>query len=170
MHSALIWCACHHTDCIGDVARIVKPFVNPEHLPEFFWRHLQKDIQQLAVTTGKNIDEAAVLVHLVLKDILTKEPPIGILSIQYHFNTSLFLAHFILVFSFFSSSHYLIFYEGNAISTVNSLMGKKERCEWERVFSTHYIQPVLDNLKTLNDVMELIVHNDQQGIALLFIS
>ena len=87
MHSAFIWCASHHTDCIGDLTRVVKPFVAPDHLPEFFWRHLRQDIQQLAVTTGKNIDEAAVLVHLVLKKILTSEPPNGILTYEvYHVN------------------------------------------------------------------------------------
>ena len=80
MHSSFIWCACHHTDCISDLIRIVKPFVPPDHLPEFFWRHLQQDIQQLAVTSGKNVDEAAVLVHLVLKKILTSELPNGIFS------------------------------------------------------------------------------------------
>ena len=46
-------------------------------------------------------------------------------------------------------------------------MEKGGRHEWERVFSTHYILPVLENLNTLN-VMELIIDNDQQGIALFY--
>ena len=89
MHSALIWYASHHTDCIADLAGLVHPHahpdhqhvhpdhphVHPDHLPEFFWSHLQKDIQQLSATIGRNEDVAAVLVHLCLKNILTMEPP-----------------------------------------------------------------------------------------------
>ena len=65
-----------------------------------------------------------------------------------------------LLFILFSS-------EAGTIYEVSTLRGKDARHEWERVFSTHYILPVLDNLSTLN-VMELIIDNDQQGIALFY--
>ncbi len=77
MHSAFLWCSCHYEDRIGDLARIVKPHVPPQHLSEFFWRHLEQDIRQLSVATGKSMDDATLLVHLVLKDLLTKDPPTG---------------------------------------------------------------------------------------------
>ena len=57
------------------LAELVKPFVQPQHLPEFFWRHLQKDIEHLSQVTGKGLEEAAIIVHLILKGILTKQPP-----------------------------------------------------------------------------------------------
>ncbi len=77
MHSAFLWCSCHYEDCIGDLARIVKPHVPPQHLSEFFWRHLEQDIKHLSIATGRSIDDAILLVHLVLKEMLTKEPPAG---------------------------------------------------------------------------------------------
>ena len=60
---------------MASLAELVKPFVHPQHLPEFFWRHLQKDIEHLSQVTGKGLEEAAIIVHLILKDILTKPPP-----------------------------------------------------------------------------------------------
>ena len=75
MHTAFIWCSCHQQDSVHDLAPLVKPFVNPDHLPEFFWMHLKKDFEHLSRVTGKSIDEAVIIVHLVLKDILTKQPP-----------------------------------------------------------------------------------------------
>ena len=38
----------------------------------FFWDQIKKDIQQLSSITGYSIDEAALLVHLVLKQINEK--------------------------------------------------------------------------------------------------
>ena len=75
MHAAFIWCSCHQQDAVHDLAPLVKPFINPDHLPEFFWMHLEKDFEHLSRVTGKSIDEAVIIVHLVLKDILTKLPP-----------------------------------------------------------------------------------------------
>ena len=77
MHSAFLWCSCHYEDYIGDLARIVKPFVQPRCIPEFFWRHLEQDIRHLSVATGRSIDDAVLLIHLVLKDMLVKDAPTG---------------------------------------------------------------------------------------------
>ena len=40
--------------------------------PDFFWERINEDIQQLSNVTGHSIDEAALLVHLVLKQINDK--------------------------------------------------------------------------------------------------
>ena len=79
MHSALLWCSCHREDAIQDVANLIKPFVNPQHLQEYFWMHLQKDIEQLSLVSGKGFEESVITVHLVLSDILTKVLQIGML-------------------------------------------------------------------------------------------
>ncbi len=77
MHSAFLWCSCHFQDMVAaELAALVRPHVKPNKLPEFFWMHLRKDIEQLSRVTGKGLDEAAIIVHLVLRDILTKPPPI----------------------------------------------------------------------------------------------
>ena len=77
MHSSFIWFSCHHIDCIGDLVNIVKCRVPPDCLPEFFWMHLEKDIEQLSIIIGRSKDEAAVLIHLILKRILLENPPKG---------------------------------------------------------------------------------------------
>ena len=63
---------------MAELADLVKPHVNPNNLPEFFWMHLNKDIEQLSRVTGKSVDESAIIIHLVLRGILTKAPPTGI--------------------------------------------------------------------------------------------
>ena len=75
MHSALLWCSCHCQDMMAELAVLVKPPVNPNNLPEFFWMHLRKDIEQLSQVTGKGLDESAISIHLVLQGILMKPPP-----------------------------------------------------------------------------------------------
>ena len=74
------------------------------------------------------------------------------------------VSHTFIHVLFSSFFHFLFSFEAGTISQVNSLMEKDGRHEWERVFCSRYIQPVLDNLNTLN-VMELIIDNDQQGIV-----
>ena len=64
MHSAFLWCSCHDEDKIPELAQVTKQ--QPAHLPEFFWRHLCKDIEQLSRVTGKGMEECALMVHLVL--------------------------------------------------------------------------------------------------------
>ena len=71
----------------AELAALVKPHVNPNNLPEFFWMHLRRDIEQLSRVTGKGLDESAIMIHLVLQGILTKGPPtcknVYILSIYF---------------------------------------------------------------------------------------
>ena len=75
MHSALLWCSCHREDVVHDLAHLVKPFVNTEQLPEFFWTHLNKDIEHLSRVTGKGVEDSAIIVHLVLSEILINTAP-----------------------------------------------------------------------------------------------
>ena len=76
MHSAFVWCSCHYPNATGELAALVAPRVNPNSLPEFFWRHLQKDVAHLSRVTGKGLDESAIIIHLVLCNILKKAPSI----------------------------------------------------------------------------------------------
>lgn len=74
MHSAFLWCSCHCQNIVAaELAALVKS--NPDNLSEFFWLHLTKDIQQLSRVTGKGLDESAIIIHLVLREILLKPPP-----------------------------------------------------------------------------------------------
>ena len=75
MHSSFIWASCNNVHTIEALAQLVKPPVLPRDLPEFFWRHLQRDIEDLSKITSRGIDECAMIVHLVLSQILTTDPP-----------------------------------------------------------------------------------------------
>ena len=75
MHSAFLWACCNDNQTVGDIVQLVKPHVPVQALPEFFWRHLDKDIQLLGRAIGRGYEEAAMVVHLVLKEILTRNPP-----------------------------------------------------------------------------------------------
>ena len=75
MHSAFLWACCNNDQRIGDIVQLVKPHVPVPGLPEFFWRHLDKDIELLGRAVGKGYEEAAMIVHLVLREILVKDPP-----------------------------------------------------------------------------------------------
>lgn len=76
MHSAFLWCSCHYHDSIGELASLIKPRVNPNQIPEFFWMHMKKDVAHLSRVTGKGLDESVVIVHLVLRNIMMKSSSI----------------------------------------------------------------------------------------------
>ena len=57
------------------LVQLVKVGVHPQGLPEFFWRHLERDMELLGSAIGKSMDESAIIVHLVLREILLKDPP-----------------------------------------------------------------------------------------------
>ena len=83
MHSSFIWASCNNVHTIEALAQLVNPPVLPRDLPEFFWRHLQRDIEDLSRITAKGTDECAMIVHLVLSLILIKDPPSCELSSQF---------------------------------------------------------------------------------------
>lgn len=52
-------------------------------------------------------------------------------------------------------------------ANANSLTTKEGRREWENVFNTHYIQPVLENLdQMLMDTLDIIANDDKQGTTI----
>ena len=75
MHSAFLWACCNKYQSIGDIVQLVKLQVQVEGLQEFFWGHLDKDIELLGRAVGKGYEEAAMIVHLVLQEILVKDLP-----------------------------------------------------------------------------------------------
>ena len=76
MHSALYWCSCHEKDHSQDLVQLLTPpHVHVQHLPEFFWEHMKKDIEHLSHVTGKSIEDSVILVHLVLREVLTNKLP-----------------------------------------------------------------------------------------------
>ena len=77
MHSAFIWASCNNEPFVEAIADLVTPVT--VNLQEFFWAHLEKDIELLGRDTGRGLDEAVMIVHLVLRHILTTEPPTGCL-------------------------------------------------------------------------------------------
>lgn len=60
---------------MAGLTQLVKVAVRPRDLPEFFWCHLESDMELLGSVTGKSIDDSAIIVHLVLKEILSRKPP-----------------------------------------------------------------------------------------------
>ena len=78
MHSAFVWGTCNNQSSLEAIACLVTPQVMPKDLPEFFWTHLEKDLELLGRDTGKGLDEIVMIIHLVLRQILTRDPPIGL--------------------------------------------------------------------------------------------
>ena len=84
MHSSFIWASCNNDRVFEALSQLVSPRVLPRNLPEYFWRHLERDFEQLGQITKRGADECAMIVHLVLRQILTTDPPTGMCS--YHQN------------------------------------------------------------------------------------
>ena len=148
MHSAFVWASCNNEPSLEAIASLVTPQVLPQSLPEFFWSHLEKDLELLGRDTGKGLDEVVMIIHLVVRHILTIDPPIGLLP-----------THQILWVEII-----LIFKSGGTIQTVSSLETKEARKEWERIFNQHYIQPVLSTLdQNLAIAVDRVANDEQQG-------
>ena len=75
MHSALLWVSCNDDSATEGLLALVKSGLqSPQELPEFFWGHLEKDVQLLARALGRNPEDAAIVVHLVLRNMVTVIP------------------------------------------------------------------------------------------------
>lgn len=77
MHSAFIWSSCNNDQALGAIAGLVNAQIPPQQLPEFFWAHLEKDLELLGKDTKKGLEENVMILHLVLRQILTLNPPTG---------------------------------------------------------------------------------------------
>ncbi len=74
MHASFLWAACHDEQ-LELIAGVVKG-VRPQDLAEFFWLHLEKDLECMQNSTGRGLDECVMIMHLVLKEILVTNPPV----------------------------------------------------------------------------------------------
>ena len=45
----------------------MNPTVSPEALPRFLWDHLQLDVEVLAKSLGRSVDETILCVHMILR-------------------------------------------------------------------------------------------------------
>ena len=64
------------------MALVKSGLTSPQELPEFFWGHLERDVQLLATALGRNPEDAAIVVHLVLRNILTITPPTAAIPLR----------------------------------------------------------------------------------------
>ncbi len=76
MHASFLWAACHNQHQLMDIARVTKGMVPLQDLAEFFWLHLEKDIECMQHSTGRGTDECVMIIHLMLKQILTTNHPV----------------------------------------------------------------------------------------------
>ena len=84
IHSAFVWASCNNDQALGAIAGLVNAQVTPQQLPEFFWAHLEKDLELLGKDTKKGLEENVMMLHLVLRQILTLNPPSGIYIMLYN--------------------------------------------------------------------------------------
>jgi hypothetical protein len=75
---SFIWATCNYQSSLGAIVTLITPQMLPKDLPEYFWAHLDKDLELLGRDTGKGLDEVVMIIHLVLRQILTTDPPIGL--------------------------------------------------------------------------------------------
>ena len=52
--------------------------IKSDNLPKFFWDHLLRDLKQLHTVLHCRIEEAALLIHVILKEISVLEKRSGI--------------------------------------------------------------------------------------------
>ena len=114
--------------------QLVKVDIRPQDLPEFFWHHLERDMELLGKATGKSVDDSAIIVHLVLREILLRDP----LTCE-DINCRDTLAVDAIYIFLYLYSHPLT----ATVKTVNHLENRKTREEWEGIFNQNYIQPIL---------------------------
>ena len=59
------------------LVELIKPAMQESMVPEFIWRHLDKDISLLAKSLGKSTDESLLAIHMILRGIAQKDIPKG---------------------------------------------------------------------------------------------
>ena len=68
MHSVLVWISCSTQKATQGLLQLVTVgSVRPRELSEFFWRHLEKDLELLCRALNKNMQEALLVLHLVIQ-------------------------------------------------------------------------------------------------------
>ena len=69
MHSILVWVSSSTQKATQGLLQLVRPhgLIRPSELSEFFWRHLEKDLELLCRALNKNMQEAVLVLHLVIQ-------------------------------------------------------------------------------------------------------
>ena len=99
MHSAFIWACCNNNQALEAIAGLVNARIPSQQLPEFFWAHLEKDFELLGKDTKMGLEENVMILHLVLRKILTLNPPTGIISTEF----AIYGVFFVCLFVCFST-------------------------------------------------------------------
>ena len=55
----------------------VIPTVELRKILDFFWHHLERDLEILCSAIGKSYDESALLVHIIIHNILKTDATTG---------------------------------------------------------------------------------------------
>ena len=55
--------------------RVLLGHLQEDRAAEFLWRQLEVDLELLGRAVGRSVDDAAILLHLVLRLVLTTDPP-----------------------------------------------------------------------------------------------
>ena len=98
--------------------------VRPNEVAMFFWMQLQHDISIISKATGKSQDEVCLLLHMVLKEVATKDPPHSKcihIALSINFNIT-----------------------DPDMATYATLGAKNARAQWELHFNKVYLQPFLN--------------------------
>ena len=51
---------------IQSICELVHPQIDPNALPEFLWQHLRVDLKVIGTALGRNREDSALLIHLLL--------------------------------------------------------------------------------------------------------
>ena len=128
------WVVLNTQNAIVGLVDLTKDRVKPADLPKFFWKHLQCDVDVLAKAVGRSRDDACLLLHLVLKQISTKNPPqCKPVLLQIVIPSQVYKCPCI----------YMYMYIASGIKTCASLLAREARAKWESDFNTAYIQQLM---------------------------
>ena len=121
------------------------PNVPGDYLAQFFWEHLQRDMEVLSKSLNLNKDDTALIVHSVLKHIAQLQHYPGTIS------TVIFLIlciHIVCVY----------------VACDVSLFSKASRKKWEEEFYLACTHPVLQDIQKHHQrALDLITSDDSQG-------
>ena len=120
---------------------MVHPNVPADYLAQFFWEHLQRDMEVLSKSLNLSIDDTTLIVHSILQHISQLQ--------QYP-----------------SKLLYIVFCNCDCMCLAcdASLASKGSRQKWEIEFYQACVHPVLQDVqKHHQHVLDLIANDDGQG-------
>ena len=121
------------------------PNVPSDYLAQFFWEHLQRDMEVLSKSLNLNKDDTALIVHSILKHI----------SQLQHYPGNLHCTTSVGVFTVKYFVH---------VACDASLRSKASRKRWEEEFYQGCAQPILQDIQKYHQrALDLITNDDSQG-------